>query len=115
MEFKGLSIEFCIIVPSFEVIVPAREDAAELPFIESKASARSKTLPLNIALYEALCGVDGTVACTAGPRAALCGVIGSGTWEAGDLTAYEEPLGIGMAKYDQGEFEISEPHNLTAF
>jgi hypothetical protein len=33
--------------PMAEVIVPARD---ELPFIESRASARSKTLPLNIAL-----------------------------------------------------------------
>ena len=32
-----------------EVIVPLREDAPEL-FIERSASARSKTLPLNIAL-----------------------------------------------------------------
>jgi hypothetical protein len=54
--------------PMVEVIVPALD---ELPLIDRKASARSKTLPLNIALYEALCGVDGTVACTAGPKAAL--------------------------------------------
>ena len=58
-------------IPSFdppmaEVIVPAREPA----FIERNASARSKTLPLNIALYDVL-GMDGTVACTAGPNAAL--------------------------------------------
>jgi len=66
-EFIGLRIDGGIIFPS---IVPAREDAAEL-FIERKASARSNTLPLNMALYEALCGVDGTVACTAGPSAAL--------------------------------------------
>jgi len=45
--------------PMVEVIVPALE---ELPLIERKASARSKTLPLNIALFGALCGVDGTVA-----------------------------------------------------
>jgi hypothetical protein len=59
-------------IPSFdtpmpEVIVPAREEPA---FIERSASARSKTLPLNIALYDVL-GIDGTVACTAGPNAAL--------------------------------------------
>ena len=78
-----------VIIPSFEpkedVIVPAREDASEPPLvIDSKASALSNTLPLNIALYEALCGVEGTVACTAGPSAALWGVIGRGIWEAGD-------------------------------
>jgi hypothetical protein len=56
-----------------EVIVPDREDNNELAllFIESNVSARSKTLPLNIAPNDALCGVEGTVACTAGPRAAL--------------------------------------------
>lgn len=56
--------------PSIEVIVPFREEIEEL-FIDSRASARSNTFPLNIALYEALCGVEGTVACTAGPSAAL--------------------------------------------
>lgn len=45
--------------------------------MEIKASALSKTLPLNAALKDALWGVDGTVAWTAGPRAALCGVMGS--------------------------------------
>jgi len=47
IEFKGLVIEEDM--PSFEVMVPLRDDAAEL-FIESSASARSKTLPLNMAL-----------------------------------------------------------------
>lgn len=52
-------------MPSFvkvEVIVPAREEATEEPFVCKNASARSKTLPLNIPLNVALCGVDGTVA-----------------------------------------------------
>jgi hypothetical protein len=84
-ELMGLRIEEGVIVPSFEpnveVIVPT--DPVPL-FIDSSASARSKTLPVNIELYDALCGVDGTVACTAGPSAALWGVIGSGIWEAGD-------------------------------
>ena len=74
-EFMGLSIEAGVIEPSFEpkveVIVPAREETTEEPFIDSKASALSKTLPLNMPLNVALCGVDGTVACTAGPSAAL--------------------------------------------
>jgi hypothetical protein len=74
-EFIGLSIDAGVIVPSFdpkvEVIVPAREDTTEPLLIDSKASARSKTLPLNMPLYVALCGVEGTVACTAGPSAAL--------------------------------------------
>jgi hypothetical protein len=65
-EFIGLSIEAGVIEPSFdpivEVIVPVREDATEVPFIDIKASARSKTLPLNMALKVALCGVEGTVA-----------------------------------------------------
>lgn len=47
IEFAGLVIEEEM--PSFEVIVPLRDDAAEL-FIDSRASARSKTLPLNMAL-----------------------------------------------------------------
>jgi hypothetical protein len=72
VEFIGLWIGACVIIPSFEpiaeVIVVVRE---EPPFIESKASARSKTLPLNIAWYDALCEVEGTVACTAGPSDAL--------------------------------------------
>lgn len=82
-EFIGLSIDAVVIDPSLdpnvEVMVPAREDTTELPFIDRKVSARSKTLPLNMPLYVALCGVEGTVACTAGPSAALWGVIGSGT------------------------------------
>lgn len=57
------------------VIVPFRD--IESPPILIRASARSKTLPLNAAANEALWGVDGTVAWTAGPRAALWGVIGS--------------------------------------
>lgn len=65
-EFIGLSIEAGVIEPSFdpidEVIVPAREEATEEPFIDIKASARSKTLPLNMPLKVALCGVEGTVA-----------------------------------------------------
>ena len=84
----GLNRDCGVIEPSLkpddEVMVPARDDTADEVFIDSKVSARSKTLPLNIALNEALCGVDGTVACTAGPNAALCGVIGSGTCDAGD-------------------------------
>ena len=89
-ELMGLRIEEGVIVPSFEpsieVIVPFREDTTDPDplFIDSSASARSKTLPVNMELYDALCGVDGTVACTAGPSAALWGVIGSGIWEAGD-------------------------------
>ena len=50
-------------------MVPVREK--ERPPMAINASARSKTLPLNALANEALCGVDGTVACTAGPRAAL--------------------------------------------
>jgi len=73
-KFMGLSIDDGVIepslVPSIEVIVPLREEM-ELVFIDRSASARSNTFPLNIALYEALCGVEGTVAWTAGPRAAL--------------------------------------------
>jgi hypothetical protein len=89
-ELMGLRIEEGVIVPSFEpsveVIVPFREDITDPDplFIDSSASARSKTLPVNMELYDALCGVDGTVACTAGPSAALWGVIGSGIWGAGD-------------------------------
>jgi len=59
IDVAGLVIEEDM--PSFDVMVPLRDDAAEL-FIERSASARSKTLPLNIALYDALCGVEGTVA-----------------------------------------------------
>ncbi len=77
-EFMGLSIDAGVmepsLVPSIEVIVPLREekeDEMELVFIDKSASARSNTFPLNIPLYEALCGVEGTVAWTAGPRAAL--------------------------------------------
>ena len=66
--------------PMAEVIVPARDGPA---FIERRASARSNTLPLNIALYDEL-GVEGTVAWTAGPKAALCGVIGSDICPTGD-------------------------------
>jgi len=59
LTFKELIIDAGVIIPSFapkaEVIVPAREDASEPPLlIDSKASPLSKTLPLNIALYEAL-------------------------------------------------------------
>lgn len=44
--------------------------------IESKESARWNTSPSkNLSLY-ALAGVEGTVACAAGPRAALRGVAG---------------------------------------
>ena len=47
--------------------------------IDSNESARWKTSPSkNLSLY-ALAGVDGTVACAAGPRAALRGVAGIGT------------------------------------
>jgi hypothetical protein len=74
-------MEAGVIEPSFEpnidVIVPFREDIEEL-LMDKNVSARSKTLPLNTALYEALCGVEGTVAWTAGPSAALWGVIGNG-------------------------------------
>lgn len=66
--------------PMAEVIVPARDEPA---FIERRASARSNTLPLNIALYDEL-GVEGTVAWTAGPKAALWGVIGSDICPTGD-------------------------------
>jgi hypothetical protein len=50
-----------------------------------------------MALYDALCGIDGTVAWTAGPSAALAGVIGMETCDAGDCTptdAYEEPFDV---------------------
>lgn len=54
-EFIGLVIDEGVRVPSFEttdakdteLIVVLREEDAEL-FIESRASARSKTLPLNM-------------------------------------------------------------------
>ena len=46
--------------------------------IESNESARWNTSPSkNLSLY-ALAGVDGTVACAAGPSAALSGVAGRG-------------------------------------
>ena len=89
-EFIGLSTDAGVMEPSFdprvEVIVPARDEkpVVETLFIDIRVSARSKTLPLKMPLYVALCGVEGTVAWTAGPNAALWGVIGSGTWEAGD-------------------------------
>lgn len=67
-----------VIVPSIPVIlefmVPVLDDAALL----SKASALSNTSLENKGLYVPLCGVLGTVACTAGPRAALAGVIAIG-------------------------------------
>lgn len=56
------------------VMVPERDIVR--PPIEMKAFARSNTLPLKACANDALCGVAGTVAWTAGPRAALCGVIG---------------------------------------
>src|SRR4051812_41235153 len=84
------------IKPMAEDIVPALE---ELPFMESKASARSKTLPLNIALYAGF-GVDGTVACTAGPNAALWGVIGNAI---GDVIVSKEPLEMPFGLDDQGD------------
>lgn len=67
-EFIGLNIEAGVMDPSLElspevmveVMVPVREDAIELVF--NRVSARSKTFPLNMELYEALCGVEGTVA-----------------------------------------------------
>ena len=47
--------------------------------IESSDSALSKTLPLNIPLRGAAeVEEEGTVACAAGPRAALRGVAGTG-------------------------------------
>ncbi len=55
-------------------IVPVRD--MDSPPMDINASARSKTFPLNALAKDAFCGVDGTVAWTAGPRAALCGVIG---------------------------------------
>lgn len=64
------------LVLDVEFIVPVRD--MEIPPMEMRASARSKTLPLNAEANDALCGVDGTVAWTAGPKAALCGVIGMG-------------------------------------
>lgn len=76
-------------------------------------SARSKTPPLNIALKDALCGVDGTVACTAGPNAALWGVTGSGTCDAGELPI---PFaGPAEARKDHGDAWMSWPVSLTAF
>lgn len=51
------------------VIVPLRD--IERPPIDMRASARSKTPPLKAEAKEALCGVEGTVAWTAGPNAAL--------------------------------------------
>lgn len=64
-------------------MVPFRE-LAMLLFIESSASALSNTLLLNSALCDALIGVEGTVACTAGPSAALAGVIGKDICDAED-------------------------------
>lgn len=94
------------------VIVPDLEDVLE---IDSKASALSKTFPLNMLKelleYELLAydmpraplppnpeapfpllfavGALGTVAITAGPKAALCGVIGNGVCGGGDDTDAE--------------------------
>jgi hypothetical protein len=47
----------------------------DLPGLAIKVSALSNTLPWNAAAKESLRGVLGTVACIAGPRAALCGVM----------------------------------------
>lgn len=54
----------------------------EIPGLAMRASARSKTFPWNAAAKELLEGVVGTVACIAGPRAALCGVMGT---DVGDM------------------------------
>lgn len=58
-EDKVLLIEFRLTV-EFEFIVAVRPTYS--PPIEIKASARSNTFPVNAALKDALCGVDGTVA-----------------------------------------------------
>jgi len=72
-----------------EFMVPLREGMAlpnppppppmlPPPIDESIVSERSRSnTPEKASEKEALCGVDGTVACTAGPRAALCGVMGN--------------------------------------
>jgi hypothetical protein len=65
-------IEFNDVVDML-AMVPVRD---MLPIVESSASARSNTLPEKALakdepVNDALCGVEGTVACTAGPRAAL--------------------------------------------
>lgn len=64
-------------------MVPVRANGR--PPMAIKASARSKTLPAKALAKEALCGVDGTVACTAGPRAALWGVMGIDTCVAAEF------------------------------
>lgn len=46
--------------------------------MDSSDSALSKTFPLNIPLRGAAVVEEGTVACAAGPRAALKGVGGTG-------------------------------------
>ena len=91
--------------------MPAREEAA---LIERRASARSKTLPLNIALYDEL-GVEGTVAWTAGPNAALWGVIGSDICPTGDCTPYTGPLDMLVGLEDQGDCWINCEQYLTSF
>ena len=47
----------------------------DIPGFAIRASALSKTLPWNAAANDVFCGVFGTVACMAGPNAALCGVM----------------------------------------
>ena len=59
----------------------------DMPGFAMRASALSKTFPWKAAANELFCGVFGTVACMAGPRAALWGVIGVGD------RGYE-PLGL---------------------
>ena len=60
----------------------------------SSESARWKTFPAkNLSPY-ALAGVDGTVACAAGPRAAESGVAGNGT-EPGDAASPGAEFGNG--------------------
>lgn len=54
-EFKGLVIDAGVMAPlSLELyvedMVPVREEETEEPFMERRASARSKTLPLNMEL-----------------------------------------------------------------
>jgi hypothetical protein len=103
--------------PIAEVMVPVLD---RVPFIDSNASARSNTLPLNIELYDALWGVDGTVACTAGPNAALAGVIARGVCDPGDCNPYCEPLtvpldGFELASRAQGEDWIKVLVSLIGF
>lgn len=60
--------------PICPLIMPFRP--IEMPGLAMRASARSNTFPWKADAKELLCGVVGTVACIAGPRAALWGVIG---------------------------------------